>query len=109
MRFLAALALLLQLQPVVGSALCFHDAEMANAECAMPHEEKRASSTVTGPATELPDGCPSMGYCAPAAPAVPKFTEHFQITSSFRSAPALTYSSLAPSQPLGPPFHPPKA
>jgi hypothetical protein len=109
MRFLATLALLLQLQPLVGSALCFHDAELAKAECTMPHEERPASSSLTNPSTELPGGCPSMGYCAPAAPAVPKLAEHFQITSFVHSAPALTHSSLALGEPLGPPFHPPKA
>jgi hypothetical protein len=109
MRFLAALALLVQLQPLVGSALCFHQAEMAKAKCAMPHEERPASSGVTSPAAELPGGCPSMGYCAPAAPAVPKPGKHFQITSPPYSAPTPTYSSLATGEPLGPPFHPPKA
>jgi hypothetical protein len=50
-----------------------------------------------------------MGYCAPAAPAVPKPGKHFQITSPPYSAPTPTYSSLATGEPLGPPFHPPKA
>jgi len=109
MRFLAALALLLQLQPLVGSALCFHDAEMAKAECTMPHEGQPAKSSLTSPAAELPGGCPSMRYCAPAAPAVPRFAEHLQITSFVHGAPGLTYSFLAPGEPLGPPFHPPKA
>jgi hypothetical protein len=109
MRVLAALALLLQFQPLIGSVICFHDAEMAKAECTMPHEGQPASRTLTTPASELPGGCPSMGYCAPAAPAVPKFAEHFQVTSFVHGAPALTYSSLAPGEPLGPPFHPPKA
>jgi hypothetical protein len=109
MRVLAALALLLQFQPLIGSAICFHDAEMAKAECSMPHKDQPVSRTLTTPAAELPGACPSMGYCAPAAPGVPKFAEHFQITSYVHSAPALTYSSLAPGEPLGPPFHPPKA
>jgi hypothetical protein len=50
-----------------------------------------------------------MAYCAPAATAVPKLAEHFQITPFVHGAPALIYSSLAPGEPLGPPFHPPKA
>lgn len=108
MRFLAALAFLFQLQPVVGSALCFHDAEMGRTECAMPHEERRDSGTLTDLGAELPGECPSMGYCAPAAPAVPKFAEHFQVTAFLHGAPALAYSFLAPGEPLRPPFHPPK-
>lgn len=109
MRLLAALVLLLQLQPLVGSAFCFHDAEMAKAECTMPHEERPASGTLTAPTTGDPGGCPSMGYCAPVTPAVPKFAEHFQISSFVHGAPALNYSSWEPGEPLGPPFHPPKA
>ena len=108
MRVLAALALLLQFQPLLGSVICFH-AEMAKAECTMPHEEQPARGTLTTPSTAVPGGCPSMGYCAPAAPAVPKLVERFQITTLVHSAPALIYSSLAPGEPLGPPFHPPKA
>jgi hypothetical protein len=109
MRILAVLALLLQVQPLVGSALCFHDAEIARAECTMSHEGQPASSTLTTPDPGVPGGCPGMAYCAPAAPAVPKFAEHFQITPLVHSAPALNYSLLAPGEPLAPPFHPPKA
>jgi len=109
MRILAALVLLLQFQPLVGSVICFHDAEMAKAGCTTQHEEQPASGTLTAPSTAVPGGCPSMPYCTPGAPAVPKFTGHFQITPSVHTAPALNYSFLAPGEPLGPPFHPPKA
>lgn len=109
MRILAALALLLQLQPLIGSVICFHDAEMANVECTMPHQVRPASGTLAAPTSGNPGGCPSMGYCAPAAPAVPKLGERFQITPLVHSASALHYSSLTPGEPLGPPFHPPKA
>ena len=109
MRFLAALALLLQLQPLAGSALCFHDAEVAKAECSMPHEERPTGSTFTVQTTQVPGGCPSMGYCAPAAPTVPEFAEHFQITSFVHGDLALVAPSMAPGESLTPPFHPPKA
>lgn len=109
MRVLATLALLLQLQPLMGSALCFHDAEAAKAACTMAHEERPATSTLAAPSTEVPSGCPSMGYCAPAAPAVPKFTEQFQITSFVHGAPALIAPSMAPGESRAPPFHPPRA
>jgi hypothetical protein len=109
MRFLAALTLLLQLQPLAGSALCFHDAEVARAECTMPHDEQPTSSTFTAQTTGMPSGCPSMVYCAPAAPTVPEFAEHFQITSLVHGGPALIDSSMAPGVPQTPPFHPPRA
>ena len=109
MRILAALALLLQLQPLVGSVLCFHDAEIARAECSMPHEGPPAGTTLTAPSTGGQSGCPSMVYCALVAPAVPKFAEDFQITSLVYGAPALIDPSLPPGDPPGPPFHPPRA
>jgi hypothetical protein len=108
-RALAVLALLLQLQPLVGSALCAHDAEVARTECSMPHEQQPATGTLTAPDTGAPSACPSMGYCAPAASAVPKFAEQFQITSFVHGAPALMDRSMVPGEPLAPPFHPPRA
>jgi hypothetical protein len=109
MRFLAAFTVLLQLQPLAGSALCVFDAEVAKPECTMPHEEAPAGGTLTAPGTGVPSACPSMGYCAPAAPAVPKLAQHFQITSFVHRAPALNYPFLASGQPSAPPFHPPRA
>ena len=109
MLVLAALALLLQLQPLVGSVLCFHDAEVAKAECTMPHEGRPADSTLTTPSTGGSGGCTGMAYCAPATAAVPKFTEDFQITSFVYGSPALIDSSQAPDEPAGSLFHPPRA
>jgi hypothetical protein len=109
MRLLAALVLLLQLQPLVGSAMCFHDAEIAKAECAMPHDERPARATLAPSGAELPTGCASTGYCAPSAPAVIKFAHSFQFTPVIHSASALVEASLAPGDPLTPPFHPPRA
>lgn len=109
MRVLAVLALLLQLQPLVGSALCAHDAAAARTECSMPHEGQPGTGMFTAPDTGAPSACPSMGYCAPAASAVPKFAEQFQITWFVHGAPALMDPSMAPGEPLAPPFHPPRA
>lgn len=94
---------------MVGSALCFHDAEVAKAECTMLHEGEPAGSRLTTSSPGGPAGCLSMAYCAPGAPGVPKFTEHFQITSFVHGAPALTDSSMAPGDRPAPPFDPPRA
>ncbi len=109
MRLLAALVLLLQLQPVIGAAICLHDVELARAECAMPHDERPAGVALTSASTEAPGGCASMGYCAPAAPAVAKLGEHFQFTPFVHRAPALTHHLLASGESSAPPFHPPRA
>jgi hypothetical protein len=109
MRLLAALVLLLHLQPVIGAAFCFHDAELAKTECSMPHEERPGGAALTSPSPKGPAGCASMGYCAPAAPAVPKLVERFQFSSFVHSAPALNYPLLASGEPSAPPFHPPRS
>ncbi len=109
MRLLAVLVLLLQLQPLVGSVLCFHDAEVANAECTMPHEGQPAGSTLTASESGVPGGCPGMVYCAATAPGIPKVAEHLQITSSVHGAPALTDASMALGDGPAPPFDPPRA
>ena len=107
MRILAALALLLQLQPLVGSALCFHDAA-AKTECRMPSQGQLGTGPLSQPGAGSPSTCPSMGYCAPTAPGVPKLAEQLQITSFVHGAPALMAPSLASAGPVRPPFHPPK-
>lgn len=109
MRFLAALVLLLQLQPLMSSVVCFHDAEIAKAECAMPHEGWPAEPTLAPVGSAMPTGCAGAGSCAPTAPAVLKFAHYLQITPVMHSAPALMDASLAPGDPLAPPFHPPRA
>ncbi|CAN5806535.1 hypothetical protein BH24GEM1_BH24GEM1_20530 [soil metagenome] len=109
MRFLGLVVLLLQLQPLVGSAMCFHDAEMAKAECTMPHDRRSIESAVAPVGADLPAGCASAGHCAPSAPAVIKLAHAFQATPVVHRAPALVLASLAPGDPLPPPFHPPRA
>ena len=74
----------------------------------MPHQERPASVALTAPSTGVPGGCPSRGYCAPAAPAVPKLAEHLQLISFVHGAPALNHPLLASGEPSAPPFHPPR-
>jgi hypothetical protein len=109
MRVVAALVLLLQLQPVVSFALCVHDAAVATTECSMPDEAQPGTGTLTVPSTGTPGACFSMAYCAPTASAVPKFAEQFQITSFVHGAPAPMDLTMALGDPPAPPFHPPKA
>lgn len=109
MRFMAALVLLLQLQPLVGSVMCFHDAEIARADCTMPHDERPADRTLAPVGTPAPNGCASSGYCAPTVPAVIKSAHYLQVTPVIHGAPALTAASMAPGEPPAAPFHPPRA
>ena len=109
MRLLAAFVLVLQFQPLVGSAVCIYDAGHARAECTMPHHEQPAGGSLMAASTAAPGSCAGMSYCAPTAPAVLELAEHFRISSSSHRAPALNRSFLAPGDPLAPPFHPPKA
>jgi hypothetical protein len=109
MRFLAVVVLLLQLQPLAGSAICLHDAEVGRAECAMPHQERAVGGTLSAPGAATPAECSSMDYCAPSALSVVSLAEHFQIAWIVHRQPALSGRCLAPGDEPAPPLHPPRA
>jgi hypothetical protein len=50
-----------------------------------------------------------MGYCAPTAPAIPRFSQRFQIVSFVHAAPVLIDPSMVPGESPAPPFDPPRA
>jgi hypothetical protein len=109
MRFLAVLVLLLQLQPVIGSALCFHDTELSKPECAMPHDERpTADRTLTATGAEVPTGCASTVYCTRSTPAVLDFAQHLQIAALIQGAPVRIAPAMASDAALASPFHPPR-
>ena len=112
MRLLATVLLLLQLQPLVGLALCFDRGRPAKAECVMPDTGPLAAPaerTLTPTGTSQTTGCVAAEYCARTVPAIPKFAESLQITPVVHGAPAPMDAVLALGDPLAPPFHPPKA
>lgn len=109
MRHIAVLLLLLQLQPVVGSVLCLHDAELGRAECTMPQAQRPAGAVIGMPDTDAAAGCAGMAYCAPSAPAVPIPVDHLALTAYIHPTPLLSPPPLPSGEPSAPPFHPPRA
>lgn len=109
MWFLSAVLLLLQFQPLLGSALCLRERMPAAAECSMRQTSAPAERAVTQAGASHIFGCLASQYCAWTAPAVPRFAQHFQITPLIHRAPASMGTPLAPGDALAPPFHPPRA
>jgi len=108
MWFLSAVLLLLQSQPLLGSALCLRDTE-PKAECAMQDIKAPAGSGVAQTAGAHTEACMGTVYCAWTAPAVPKFAQNLPLIPLIHNPVPLFSTSLLPGDPLGPPFHPPRA
>lgn len=109
MRVAAALALLLHLHPVVGSALCVHDTAVARPECSMPHSEQPPGSPIATASGGVSIGCLGMPYCSATGPVVVRLAEDFRVGLPTRSASLLAALSRIPDEPLGPLFRPPRS
>ena len=109
MWFLSAVLLLLQFQPLLGSALCLRERTPTAAECSMQQTQAPTGGAVTQGGASHTEGCLGSQYCAWTAPVVPRFAQHFQIPSLIHRAHASMGTPLVPGDPLGPPFHPPRA
>jgi len=109
MRLLLALLLVLQLDPVVGAALCLQREHAASAECAMP-ERSDSDERVLAPAgADVEGGCAVAQFCAQPSPVVAQLNQDFNFTGIVHRPPASWDSLDAPLGVLTPPFHPPKA
>jgi hypothetical protein len=108
MRLALALLLVLQLDPVIGAALCFERERAANAECAMPERPARPGSVVAPAGDQVPGGCAVAQMCAQPAPVAALLGQIFQLVSFVHRAPARWDSLDAPAGVLTPPFHPPR-
>ena len=109
MRLALALLLILQLDPVIGAALCFEREGAASAECAMPERPTHPGSVVAPAGARVPGGCTVAQLCAQPAPVVPQLGHvYFQLVSVVHRAPARWDSLDAPPGVLTPPFHPPR-
>jgi hypothetical protein len=106
---LAALALLLQLQPLLGTAACLGLSRQGpQQECQMPEHGAVPHSTVAQPDSSTPN-CALASVCAPTPLAIASLADRLEsiITlyteSGNLSAPTLFGISSAP------PFDPPRA
>lgn len=107
MRLILALLLLLQLDPVIGAALCL-EREHASAECAMPERSGPAGRTLAPAGAQVEGGCSVAQLCAQPAPVIAQIHEAFQLVSLVHRAPTPLDVLSAPSGILSPPFHPPR-
>jgi hypothetical protein len=107
MRLALALLLVLQLDPVIGAALCFEREWAASAECAMPERPTHPASVVAPAGAQVP-GCAVAQLCAQPAPVIAHLEQVFQLVSVVHRAPARWDSLDAPAGVLTPPFHPPR-
>jgi len=108
MRLALALFLVLQLDPVIGAALCFERERAASAVCVMPERPTHPESVVAPVGDEVPGGCTVAKLCAQPAPVVGQLEQVFQVISIVHRAPAPGDSLEAPPGVLTPPFHPPR-
>ena len=106
---LAALLLLFQLQPVLGTVACLGLSKpMAQQECRMPEHGQSSAPTITASDVATPS-CELATICTPAPLAVPGFFASLETAVPLLEA----AGPLAATLPLGispaPPFHPPRA
>lgn len=105
----AALLLLFQLQPVLGTVACLGLSDRpAQQECRMPDHGKAptASITVSGAGAQ---SCQVAAICTPAPPAIPALSKRFDIAVPLYEGAATLAATLPLGIPPAPPFHPPRA
>ena len=105
---LAALLLLVQLQPLTGIALCLGFSDRASQkECEMPDHGAVPHSTLAQTESSSP-GCALASVCSPSPTAVPSLTEHVVTTTALPPEVPITGTATLASTFSAPPFHPPK-
>lgn len=108
MRLVLALVLLLQLEPVIGAALCLQRAHAATAECDMPERANPAERILAPAGAQVEGGCSVAQLCAPPAPVISQIGELFQFGSLVHRSSLPVNAPGAPGGALPPPFHPPR-
>jgi hypothetical protein len=107
--FLAVLLLLVQLQPLAGTALCLSFSDGASQkECEMPEHETVPRSALAQSETAAPN-CALASVCSPSPLAVPSLTEGVVIITALPPEVAITHPATLASVFSAPPFHPPRA
>jgi hypothetical protein len=108
---LAALLLLFQLQPALGTVACLSASERAPGhECKMPeHGQAPTPMTAIAASGTAAQHCELAAVCTPAPPAIPALSVTLETAvSPFEAAGPLAATRLL-GLPPAPPFHPPRA
>jgi hypothetical protein len=104
----AALLLLFQLQPVLGSVACLGlPARASQQDCKMPeHGQPPATSiAVSGVAAQ---SCPLATICTPAPLAIPELSNRLETAAPDHDGAATLAATLPYGTSPGRPFHPPR-
>lgn len=105
----AALLLLFQLQPVLGSVACLAlPARAAQQDCKMPeHGQPRTTSiAVSGAAAQ---SCSLATICTPAPLAIPELSNQLETAVPARDGATALAATLPYGTSPARPFHPPRA
>jgi hypothetical protein len=102
----AALVLLLQLHPVVGSVACLGRATQP--DCQMPGHSAVPHSTVDQTESGIPD-CPLASFCAPSPSAILSPRENLESAVALHSESPIMETATLFGVSSAPPFHPPRA
>lgn len=108
MRLLLVLLLVLQLDPVVGAALCLQREHAASEECPMPETPASAERALAPFGTPAEAGCIIAQLCVPTSPAVTGLAQVFPLVPLLYAPPARLDASTGPEGVATPPFHPPR-
>jgi hypothetical protein len=105
---LAALLLLLQLQPLFGAVECLTISDRANQpECQMPEHGMVPHSTIAQTESPAPN-CALASACAPSPLAIVSLRESPESAIALNSEPLITASATLLGISSAPPFHPPR-
>jgi hypothetical protein len=105
----AALLLLFQLQPVLGTAACLGLVRQpVQEECRMPEHGRVPTHSLTQTEPLASQTCALAAVCAPTPLAVPAFAGQLVRVASLHPAPAIAGTNSPADIFSAPPFHPPK-
>lgn len=106
-RLIAVLLFLTQLQPIAATFACM-PAPHVQEEVCMPPDQQAAAPASRSALTTHAESCPTIGLCAPGAPAI---LAHEAVLTTVPTADGeglLAVAASIPQAPHAPPFHPPR-
>jgi hypothetical protein len=105
----AAILLLFQMQPLVGTAACLGLVNKPQQDCEMPEHEAMPPRGVEAQVPMTPASCPLATVCAPAPLAIPALPQQLVRFAALDAAPAIIFPDAPPELASAPPLPPPRA
>jgi hypothetical protein len=105
----AALLLLFQLQPVLGTVACLgFSGEPTEQACSMPEHSQPQTGSLTD-SGDVAQSCQSATICMPAPLAIPELSSNLETAVPFHEGAGTLAATLPRGISPAPPFHPPRA